>query len=332
MLKKLLFLNEKSGKINLDLIIDYAKQGVSNQNPQIRYYLWQLLLFLLPSDRSQWDHTLELQVETYRKWVEIHMNEISNWLERTFPQDVIVKDFGLSHDEYMFQIHGDLSRTPYSVFYFYKLANSPETVIEITRRIERILYIFSCLNPTYSYTQGFNELVTPIYFVVNEAHKILGYNSFETEAITYYLLQNLITSTGIGDIFSMDRDFQAVNRHFNTIIDMLKICDFELYKSLFEDNEIVPLHFAFSWVSVLFNQLYQGESLLLLWDRFLLRKDNLIQYAMAIATSHLILVRSNIIGKNFQEILELLHNIKDLDPPTVVAIAEDVYIRFLSQK
>jgi len=328
MLAKLLSIEDSSGSVDMNLIVDFAKQGVKSNDPRIRFYLWQLLLYLLPQDRSRWKLIAESQRDDYMKWIELYMKGSEDWVLRTFPLEGIVKEYGLERNDFMFQIHGDICRTPEHLFYEYKLVSSQEEINGLTRRFERVLYLFSCLNPRYTYTQGFNELLTPIYHVVNEAHKILKRDDDFTEAISFFLLQSLITSTGIGELFNMDRDFQAVDQQFNIIQTMLKICDKEIH-DLFIKNGILPLHFAFSWVSVLFNQIYVGEPLLILWDRFLLTRDYIVEYAMAMATAHIIDVRDSLIHKDYTEILDYLHRLKELDPPTIISRSEDIWAQYL---
>jgi len=324
-----LLLNENIKEVNLELIIDLAKQGVPKNDPSVRYYLWLLLLRLIPSDKSKWANSIANKLTQYWKWANNFFSAVPDWTEKHFSKKMTLKSFGLEKDEIMTQIHGDLVRTPKESFEKYEIAENSDEVNFHTRRIERILYVFSCLNSAYSYTQGFNELCLPIYHVVLMAHKKEGRTHDDTEAISFFMLQNLITGTGLGDLFTMEHDFEAVSQRFSMIKEMSRIADQELYKQLFVLQEIDPLHFAFSWVSVLFGQIYCGEKLLLLWDRFLLRTNHILDYGMAMATAHIIEIKVSLTGKSFTEIVETLHKIEEQDPGTITSRAEDIWAQYI---
>jgi hypothetical protein len=52
----------------------------------------------------------------------------------------------------------------------------------------RILFIFSRLNPRVEYVQGMNELLAPIFYVVNSSHK-----EQVQEAACFYMFNNVMT-------------------------------------------------------------------------------------------------------------------------------------------
>lgn len=320
----------KTGEVNLDLLIDLAKQGLPKDDLILRLYAWQIFLHVRPLDRSKWEKTSKSQYDMYWTWVSKYFENAPDWLDRYYPDtDVKIKDFGLAKNEVMTQIHGDLDRTPFEQFTEIGLGSDKNCIRPHMRRIERILYIFSCLNAAYSYTQGFNELAFPIYHVAINAYKRMDQNDDAGEAAAFFLLQNLITGTGLGDLFTMDQDFDAVSTKFDLIKTMLNIADKELYNYLFVKINASPLQFAFSWVSVLFHQLYSVDSLLILWDRFLLKESHIVEFAMAIATAHLVEKRSMILKSNFSNLMENFHKMKDLDPATIVARAEDIWAQYI---
>lgn len=319
----------KSGDVNLDLLIDLAKQGLPKDDMVLRLYAWQIFLHVRPLDRSKWEKTSDSQYKMYWSWVSKYFENAQDWLDRSFDSDVKLKDFGLENDDVMTQIHGDLDRTPINQFSEINLGNDRDSIRPHMRRIERILYVFSCLNAAYSYTQGFNEIVFPIYYVAINAYKTMEQNDEFAEAAAFFLFQNLITGTGLGDLFTMDQDFEAVSAKFDLIKTMLNIADNELYNYLFAKVNVSPLQFAFSWVSVLFYQLYNVDSLLILWDRFLLKESHIVEFAMAIAAAHLIEKREMILNSNFTNLMENFHKMEELDPATIVARAEDIWAQYI---
>lgn len=52
----------------------------------------------------------------------------------------------------------------------------------------RILFIFARLNPKVEYVQGMNEILAPIFYVVNSSHK-----TQVQEAACFYMFNNVMT-------------------------------------------------------------------------------------------------------------------------------------------
>jgi hypothetical protein len=327
-------LSQASGEVNLELLIDLAKQGLPGDDPVVRLHLYEILLRVRPLDRSKWESTLSSRSSLYWSWVGKYFANRENWLDLDFlAEGVTRKAFGLTDNDTMSQIHGDLARTPSIPFARLHLGATDAEIRPHMRRIERLLYVFSCLNAAYSYTQGFNDLAIPMYHIAIGAHRAMGNSDDAGEAAAFFLLQNLITGTGMGDLFTMAQDMDSVASKFDLIKDMTKSVDSKLYDHIFVRLQIAPLQFAFSWVSVLFSELYSMESLLVLWDRFLLKESDIVAFAMAIAAAHLLEARAGLLaGKNFAEIMSCLSGIRDLDPSVVIALAEDMWSRYIASE
>lgn len=324
-------IGQTSGEVPIGLLTDLAKQGVLTDDPIVRLHLWELFLHVLPLDRSKWKQSMEQRESMYHVWVDRYFANAKNWLDLDFPvAEVKIRDFGLQDNEAMAQIHGDLIRTPYSSFAEIGLGSTQEEVRPHMRRIERILYIFSCLNAAYSYTQGFNELAFPMYHVAILASQKMGRGDDFGEACAFFLLQNLITGTGLGDLFTMEHDFDSVASKFDLIKEMTKIVDIQLHNHMFVKLALTPLQFAFSWVSVLFYQLYSIKDLLILWDRFLLKESNIVEFGMAIGAAHLVQGREDLMKMTFAQIMDHLHNLEDCDPAAIIARAEDIWAQYLA--
>lgn len=54
----------------------------------------------------------------------------------------------------------------------------------------RILFIFGRLNPKIEYVQGMNEILAPIFYVVNSPH---GPHEKIQEAAVFYMFNNVMT-------------------------------------------------------------------------------------------------------------------------------------------
>jgi hypothetical protein len=323
---------ETTGSVKIDLLIDLAKQGLPNADPVIRLYLYELILHIRPPDRSKWESTSSSRATLYRTWVTKYFATATDWLNREFEDGgLTTREFGLADDETMSQIHGDLSRTPNDEFTSLHLGATDAEIRPHVRRIERLLYVFSCLNAAYSYTQGFDGLAFPLYHIALTAHRGMGHPDDDGEASAFFLLQNLITGTGLGDLFTMEQDFDSVASKFDLIKEMAAMVDRPLADHLFGRLALTPLQFAFPWVSVMFHELYAIESLLIVWDRFFLKESNIVEFGMAIAAAHLIEAREELLArKSFSEVLDFLQHIRGCDPAPIIARAEDMWARYVS--
>ena len=316
------------GSVNISLLFDIAKQGIPFEDHLSRFYYWEIALMILPKERAEWHKVCSRNAELYSKWLIKYFSNVEDWVNRPMNEseaEVRVKEFGLSDNNTMEQIHGDLVRTPDSQFY--EMGFKDDEIVKHKRRIERILYIFSCFN-AYSYVQGFNELIIPIYYVSIMANRLLGNNDDIAEACAFQIFQNLMIGTGLGDLFTL-QDFASVMTKFDLIKEMCKITDKELFNNLFAiQNAPQPCDFAFSWVSLLFTQIYNINNLIMIWDRLLSKESNIVEFGMAIATAHLILLKPEITNVNSNIMLKKIHEIHDMDPSAIIAISEDIMSRF----
>jgi hypothetical protein len=331
---KVVGVHESAGEVKINLLMDLAKQGLPQNDPISRLYLWELFLHVRPIDRSKWEATLNSRNTMYWSWVSKYFANVTDWLSREFAAEgVTAKEFGLTDNETMAQIHGDLIRIPNTQFTEVDLGATDDDIRPHLRRIARILYVFSCLNAAYSYTQGFDSLLFPVYSIAIDAHRKLGHNDDLGEASAFYLLQNLITGTGLGDLFTMDQDFDSVASKFDLIKPMVNLVDPTLSEFLFKKLNIAPLQFAFPWVSVLFRDLYQIEPLLTLWDRVFLKESNVVEFAMAIAGAQLIESRAVLMTKkSFAEVMDFVGTIANCDPVAIIARAEDMWVQFVAKQ
>lgn len=324
-LNKEIGFEQQTGEVRLSLIIDLAKQGVPKGDFRTRYFLYQLILKIFPTDRSQWSKTFQNLADEYSSLLQHYFKTAPNFLFEEFSSTKTNTFFRLEKDDIMKQIYGDVDRTPLEIFQQYNF----DDVQNHTRRIERILYIFSQQEKFYSYTQGFNDLLYPIYHVVLMAHQQMEIDLNKTEAISYFLIRSLITRTGLGILFNPEKDLALIQQKFEMIQKMVQLVDQELFDFLFKKLSIDPIQFAFSWVMLLFSQLYCGQDLLLIWDRFFLRDKNLLEYGMSLASAHLVEIRTELIGFDSSKVLDRLFNIHPLDTVFVVARAEDILSQYV---
>jgi hypothetical protein len=62
-------LSQASGEINLELLIDLAKQGLPGDDPVVRLHLYEIFLHIRPIDRSKWESASSSRNALYWSWV-----------------------------------------------------------------------------------------------------------------------------------------------------------------------------------------------------------------------------------------------------------------------
>ncbi|KAJ1634223.1 rab-GTPase-TBC domain-containing protein [Pavlovales sp. CCMP2436] len=207
--------------IDLRALRELAFSGVPEvPGNRLRACAWKLLLGYLPTERSAWESTLELQRRSYHEWKSELMVDPS---KRTGGGDPLGAAAAVAPDahpltsaagsewnayfqneELFSEIEKDVSRTlPDYGFY------SSETCDGLEHRtaILQILFVYAKLNPGIRYVQGMNELLAPIYYLfVNESVVVSQLARARSEALTEErdLLSdgqaNLASGAAVGDL------------------------------------------------------------------------------------------------------------------------------------
>ena len=328
MLKKLLFLDGEEVEADRKTILETADKGFDDEDPKIRYFLWNVLLNLFPNVPEKWKTVLKTYNTNYEKCVEVYMCECKDWINKKFSKEKVISVFGLKYDKIMFSIHGDVARMSTSSFFEFQLVEEKSEIEIISRRIERILYIYTILNLDYGYTQGMHELVFPLYSISMRAMKMMNFDDDTIEASTFFFFHSLLKLSCLDSVFLMDNDIECVMKLFNKVKDIMKIADNEVYETMFIKNDILPLHFAFSWVSVMFSDVYKPGDLILLWDKLLIHIDNFMNYIMSMVVAHVLAVRDRIIGSDFATIINLLNHIEPFDVREITKKTDEILSQY----
>jgi hypothetical protein len=177
-------------------------------------------------------------------------------------------------------------------------------------RLERILYLFSASNSANGYCQGFHEILVPLYYVSITGGNVFGLGLDASEAIAFFLLHALVNGTIVGDFFMAADESATIPLLCERSSVILKKFDVELSDSM-ESNGIVPILFAFSWITVLFSQMYKLTQVLRLWDFLFADIDRIEKNLTFLIVAHLVNLRSRLIGKDF---VGMMHEFKGLEP------------------
>jgi hypothetical protein len=171
------------------------------------------------------------------------------------------------------------------------------------QRIERILYVFSKRSSPTGYNQGFHELLMPLYYVALMGGNEFGLDMETCEGITYFLMHWLINGTLIGEFFLCEAPEPIIRAISERSFRILKLYDPLLYQTMF-DNDVAPVLFAFSWLTVVFTQVYELPVVLKLWDFLFADIEKMELNLTVLVTAHLMSLRYRFIGKTFGQIMK----------------------------
>jgi hypothetical protein len=216
-------------------------------------------------------------------------------------------------------VHQDINRSGKNVYFFPPIlprGSSPEDVGELDecydehkRRLERILYVFGWANRQLGYLQGFNELLCPIYYANCQAKQFLNDDLNEVEALSFYELQRLITSTQIQEFYSYGEGNEQVTQKFVEFGKLIERHVPEVAATLVH-LDITPLHFGFRWMSLLFAQEHQLPTVLILWDALFARFDDLMNFSFYVGIAHVDEIKAGVRRDSFTGAMQALRNVQ----------------------
>ena len=309
-------------------IAELCSHGLSECPPEDRAIAWLVLLDVFPKKAEEWNQLKDQMEELYTIFIEEY--KVKDWTQRIFPPNVKKSEFHLDDDNIMAIIHGDVVRSGRHFFFLPpeeipEGANPNDIQAPFTyhiRRIERILYIFSQTNPSLAYMQGFNELVIPLYYVLIQAKTMFLDDYIMIEALTYKMLQNLLTNTDIQEFYATKDQTQTIMSKLQIYERILQIYLPNIYESLKKLN-LSPLLYAYRWFNILFSQEHDLPVLLILWDSLFAKIDNIVEYSFYIGVAHVKVVAPNLNPDSFPKSIEVLQNLKI---PNALAVISEANI------
>ena len=322
--------NPDAVEIPLQKIKEITGQTLDDCPPEDRAVAWLALLEVFPKNPNDWDEEKKNLIESYQSFVKDY--KLVDWINEDVPDNVNQSTLNVENKALMGQIHSDIVRTGRQIQFFPPDLNhegNPETCIlykhaGYMRRIERILYVFATNNSTLSYTQGFNELVSPIYYVMLRAKYMFREQQDDIEAITYAMLQQLISSTSVHEMYTTQDKSSII---------LSKLDDFTqlLNKHLPEIGErigklqIHPATYCYRWFNLLFAQEYDLPTILPLWDILFSHIDELLDYAFYIGLGQIKMCESQILNGRTTDVMYSLQNLNISDPKQVTIYAKQFY-------
>lgn len=189
--------------------------------------------------------------------------------------------------------------------------------------VERILFLYAKLNPGQGYVQGMNEIIGPIYytFATDPSEEWRA----TAEADTFYCFTNLMGE--IRDIFikSLDDSQTGIRHRLQGLMDLLQKVDMSLWRTLVEEQHLMPQYYAFRWITLLLSQEFSLPDTQRIWDA-LFGHQQRFDFLVFILLSMLVCVREDLLSGDFASNMKLLQNYPDsIDIFVILRKAEDLY-------
>ncbi|KRX28115.1 TBC1 domain family member 13 [Trichinella nelsoni] len=185
--------------------------------------------------------------------------------------------------------------------------------------VERILFIYSKLNPGVKYVQGMNEIVGPIYFVFASDSQWQEH----AEADTFFCFQNLMSEIKDNFIKTLDSSNVGIDHQMRALYSLLQRVDPVLHQAMTEVQQLCPQYFAFRWLSLLLSQEFLLPDVIRLWDT-LFADCRRFEFLLYVCLAMLILVRNDILTNEFSVNVRMLQNYPPIDIVSVIKLASEI--------
>lgn len=313
------------GLVNTLFIRRQCAEGLSESPDEDRALAWLVLLGVYPRNAIDWPEIKHQIIQDYKGYVK-DICHLEKWHTVFLRKHAGKKDLNVNDKELMFIIHNDISRTNRMICFFPPRKPLPDDnsndmyspFIEHSRRLERILYVFATVNHSLYYMQGFNELLSPLYYALCKATELFQ-NLDDVEALAFRCLQELLTATSLSQFYTIQDQssilFHTLNR-FNELLAQKLPDVYTILKRL----EIQPLMYSYRWFNILFAHEHDLPNLLIVWDSLFAHIDDLIQYLFYVAIAHLRVIAPLLDPNDSPNSLQVLHNMRI---PNIYPILQD---------
>ncbi|CAN0080913.1 unnamed protein product, partial [Sphacelaria rigidula] len=226
-----------------------------------------------------------------------------------------------SDKELMQAIEQDVVRTlPFLAFYAGGAESGEKHRLGRERHlaIGRILFVHAKLNPAESYTQGMNEIVGTLFFVMgNDPHEEWRQHA---EADTFACFTNLMAE--IRDVFiqSLDESESGLQGKMEAFSRTLRQHDPELADHMVT-GALDPRYFALRWFTTLLCREFDLPDTIRLWDS-LFASRNRSDFLVFVFVTLLIAQREALLAGDFASNLQLLQAYPPTDVPELLARSE----------
>ena len=328
--------------IDLAAIRRLSSLGLDSHPPEDRAIAWLCLLGIYPKNPTDWPSSRAEYLESYQGFL-IELG-VSSWHTRNIPHQPPLDFYGVASSQVMAQIHVDIWRTGHTIFFLppspiegdgYQPDPDDAVMAQFAghiRRLERILYVFANVNKGWGYMQGFNELVTPFYYVFLKALPIFNNDMLLLEALTFQAFQTLLNETGLHEFYTTQDNSSIIMHRLDDFNRLLCKHMPDVAKKLNELN-IHPLTYSFRWFNLLFSQEHELPDVIPIWDDLFAHFENLMDFVFYIALGHISQVTHLLDKANYAMVLSTLQNLPpNIDFKAIVSFANKCWEIDLNKK
>jgi len=310
------------------LIKQYSREGISDEIPILRAFIWKILLNYLPEEPKKWEANLIQKRKEYKNYKAFIEGRLQTEIkEKTYKSKDILE-----------QIIKDVYRTNSENPFFYELVDknnkkSEEELLKIYQQrkncilkeideiyyedkinenhvevMKRILFIYTYLRPDISYHQGMNELLAPLYYCLSYDKTYQDESEENIEADSFWCFYNLMNKVSLSFVSGKNRGLDAKSFIFENCLESV---DAEIYNKLVELN-IRSEYYCYRWFILLFSQEFEINSVLKLWD-LIFSNDDFYYYVVYIGIAIMILKKKIIINGEMVDVMQTLQNLGDIN-------------------
>ena len=310
------------------LLQKYCEEGLPDDLPMLRAYIWKIILNYLPEDPEMWEQTLKAKREQYNLYKSFIKIKLQNeFKEKTYKSKEILE-----------RIIKDVYRTNAQIEFFFEptdktRVNTDEECVKMLERrktctfksveeiyydeteneihvdvLKRILFIYSIICPDISYHQGMNELLAPIYYIYSYDKEFTEETEENIEADSFWSFHYLMSKISQSFVSPNDQGLAIKAFIFEKCLDYV---DDEITNSLRRLN-IMSEFYCYKWFILLYSQEFEINDLFKLWDLILSQEDK-YYYTIYIGMAILIMKKNTIVNGQMYEVMNTLQNFSDIN-------------------
>ena len=325
---------------NKELVKKFAEDGLPDDVPMLRAYIWKILLNYLPEDPKKWEPTLIEKRSQY--------NNYKAFIEKRLENEVKEKKY--KSREILEQIIKDVYRTNTQIAFFFEPTNrkildknKEENMKKLQRRknctfnnieeiyynekeyelhadvLKRILFIYTSFCPDISYHQGMNELLAPIYYCYSYDKTYTEETEENIEADSYWSFYYLMSKVSQSFVSANDKGLEIKSFILQKCMEYV---DGEIYTNLQRVN-IRNEYYCYKWFILLFSQEFEINDLLKLWDLIFSHEDK-YYYVVYLGMAILIMKKDVIVKGEMADIMQSLQDFQDLNVVELIKKAKEL--------
>ena len=313
---------------NLALIRQYSLEGLPNELPILRAFIWKILLKYLPDEPKKWEETLiskRAQYNSYKKFVEGRLQieletkkynskeileQIIKDVYRTntnnpFFYESINKDDNIPKEELLNLYKKRKSYTFNDISEIYYPPEKNEIHAEV---LKRILFIYTFINQDISYHQGMNELLAPIFYCFSYDKTYEEETEENIEADTYWCFHYLMSKVSLSFVSAREKGLDAKSYIFEKCLEFV---DEDIFNKL-KDLNIRGEYYCYRWFILLFSQDFDIDKILILWD-VIFTKEDIYYFVVYLGIAIMEIKKDVIIKGEMSDIMQALQSVGDVD-------------------